>query len=131
MTDIDRQALDALMRLLQDEIVAIRRGDLGQVDAFAARKAELSAMLEAAGPSIAEALAADPPDMALRGRIANLQELIETDRMLLERMTQATAAMLSEIIRIRDRHGLGGIYGEKGKARAAEPVPLERLDRSV
>lgn len=131
MTDIDRQALDALMRLLQDEIVAIRRGDLGQVDAFAARKAELNATLEAAGPSIAEALAADPPDMALRGRIANLQELIETDRMLLERMTQATAAMLSEIIRIRDRHGLGGIYGEKGKARAAEPVPLERLDRSV
>ena len=131
MTDIDRQALDALMRLLQDEIVAIRRSDLGQVDAFAARKAELSATLEAAGPSIAEALAADPPDMALRGRIANLQELIETDRMLLERMTQATAAMLSEIIRIRDRHGLGGIYGEKGKARAAEPVPLERLDRSV
>ncbi|MDP5333963.1 MAG: hypothetical protein NWQ32_05255 [Paracoccaceae bacterium] len=131
MTDIDRQALDALMRLLQDEIVAIRRGDLGQVDAFAARKAELSATLEAAGPAIAEALAADPPDMALRGRIANLQELIETDKMLLERMTQATAAMLAEIIRIRDRHGLGGLYGEKGQPRAAEPVPLERLDRSV
>lgn len=131
MTDIDRQALDALMRLLQDEIVAIRRGDLGQVDALATRKAELSAAVEVAAPAIEAALSADPPDMALRGRIANLRELIETDRMLLERMTQASAAMLAEIIRIRDRHGLGGLYGEKGKPRAAEPVPLERLDRSV
>ncbi len=53
-------------------------------------------MLEAAGPDIAAALAADPPDTALQARIATLQALIETDRALLERMTQATGTIVTE-----------------------------------
>ena len=131
MTEADRQALTALTRLLEDEIAAIRRGDLEQVTTHAARKSDLGTVLEAAGPAIAAALAADPPDTALQARIATLQALIETDRALLERMTQATGTIVTEIARIRDRHGLRGLYGEKGTQRAAEPVPMERLDRSV
>lgn len=131
MTDTDNEAMTSLTLLLQHEIAAIRRGDLEQVPALAARKTELAQAVEAAGPAIEAALLAGPDDTALRARIAVLHDLIETDRMLLDGMMQATGAVIAEIARIRERHGLGGLYGEKGTQRPAAPVPLERLDRSV
>lgn len=131
MTETDYTAIAAITRLLQDEIAALRRGDLAQVEALVARKTELSAALEAAGPAIAAALAADPSDTAVRQRMVKLNELIETDRALLERMTQVTGAMVGEVARIRDRHGLRGIYSAKGTQRAPEPVPVQRFDHSV
>lgn len=131
MTDSEKDAVAALSRLLEHEIDAIRRGDLEQVPALVARKTDLSSAVEAAAPAIEAALLADPSDMVLRARIAMLHELIETDRALLEGMMQATGAMVTEIARIRDRHGLGGLYGEKGTQRPVEPFALERFDRSV
>lgn len=131
MTEAEEQAISALTQLLQHEIAAIRQGSLDQIGANAARKAELGAAVEAAGPAIADALAADPPDETLIARIATLRELIETDKALLERMTHATGTLVAEVARIRDRHGLRGIYGAKGVQRGAEPVPVQRFDRSV
>ncbi len=131
MTDTEHEALTALTLLLQQEIAAIRRGDLEQVPALAARKTEFATQVEAAGPAIEAALRADPQDTALRDRIALLHELIETDKTLLDGMMQATGAMIIEIARIRERHGLGGVYGEKGTQRPMAPLLAERLDRSV
>lgn len=131
MTENDYAAIAALSRLLQHEIDAIQRGDLEQVPALAVRKTELSEAVEAAGPMIEAALRADPDNIQLRLDIARLHNLIETDRALLDSMMQATGAMITEIARIRDRHGLGGLYGEKGTQRRATPVTLARLDRSV
>lgn len=131
MTDTDTEALTALTLLLQQEIAAIRRGDLEQVPVLAARKTELAQAVEAASPAIEAALQAAPEDTDLRARIAVLHELIETDKALLDGMLQATGAMITEIARIRDRHGLGGVYGEKGTQRPMTPLLAERLDRSV
>lgn len=131
MTENEYAAIAALSRLLQHEIDAIRRGDLEQVPALVVRKTELSETVEAAGPLIEAALLADPDNSQLRVDIARLHDLIETDRALLESMMQATGAMITEIARIRERHGLGGLYGEKGRQRPAAPVTFERFDRSV
>ena len=131
MTQAERDAIAALVRLLQDEVTAIRNGDLGQVSAQAKRKAELGAMVEAAGPAIAVALAADLPEDGLQAQIATLRDLIDTDRALLERMTQATGALVTELARLRDRHGLRGIYGAKGTSRGSDPLPVQRFDQSV
>lgn len=131
MTEGDKEAVAALTRLLHDENAAIRRGDLAQLGAHVAHKAELGAAIEAAGPAIADALAADPPDADLIAQITALRGLIDTNGALLERMTQATGNMVAEVARIRDRHGLRGIYGAKGTQRAGEPVTAYRFDRSV
>ncbi len=131
MTQAERDAIAALVRLLQDEVTAIRNGDLGQVSAQAKRKAELGAMVEAAGPAIAVALAADLPEDGLQAQIATLRDLIDTDRALLERMTQATGALVTELARLRDRHGLRGIYGATGASRGSDPLPVQRFDQSV
>lgn len=131
MTEHENETVAALTQLLHDEIAAIRRGDLEHVSAHAPLKAELGAAIEAAGPAIAEALAADPPDADLIERITTLRELIDTDRALLEQMAQATGGLLAELARIRDRHGLRGIYGATGTQRGGEPVAVQRFDRSV
>ncbi|MGY6695959.1 MAG: hypothetical protein ACXIUW_08015 [Roseinatronobacter sp.] len=131
MTQAERDAITALVRLLQDEIAAIRKGDLAQVSAHAGRKAELGAVVEAASPAIAAALAADAPEAALKTQIATLRDLIDTDRTLLERMTQATGDLVTELARLRDRHGLRGIYGATGTSRGSDPLPVQRFDQSV
>lgn len=131
MTDPERDAIKALTRLLQRENAAIRKGDLAQIDADTTRKAELGAALEAASPAIAEALAADPPDDALIAQITALRAEIEANQTLLDGMTQATGGLVAELARIRDRHGLRGIYGATGTQRAGEPIAVQRFDRSV
>jgi len=131
MTEDEKSALTALTRLLQDEITAIRAGDLDRVLAHAPAKAELVATLEAANPALDAALRAEPADMALRRRIARLQDLIAQDAMLLDSLVQASGGMIAEIARIRDRHGLRGVYGENGTQRPAEPLSPARFDRSV
>ena len=131
MTDPERDAIKALTRLLQRENAAIRKGDLAQIDADTTRKAELGAALEAAAPAIAEALAADLPDDALIVQITALRAEIEANQTLLDGMTQATGGLVAELARIRDRHGLRGIYGATGTQRAGEPIAVQRFDRSV
>ncbi len=131
MTDPERDAIKALTRLLQRENAAIRKGDLAQIDAEITRKAELGAALEAAAPAIAEALAADLPDDALIVQITALRAEIEANQTLLDGMTQATGGLVAELARIRDRHGLRGIYGATGTQRAGEPIAVQRFDRSV
>ncbi len=131
MTDSGNAAIAALTQLLEQEIAAIRRGDLEQVPLLGARKTELAQAVEAAGPAIEAALRADPEDGSLRARITVLHDLIATDSALLDGMMQATGAMIAEIARIRERHGLGGLYGEKGTQRPMVPLLAARLDRSV
>lgn len=131
MTDPERDAIKALTQLLQRENAAIRKGDLAQIDAEIPHKAELGAALEAASPAIADALAADPPEDALVAQITALRAEIEANQTLLDGMTQATGGLVAELARIRDRHGLRGIYGATGTQRAGEPIAVQRFDRSV
>ncbi|MGY6704321.1 hypothetical protein [Roseinatronobacter sp.] len=131
MTDPERDAIKALTQLLQRENAAIRKGDLAQIDAGISRKADLGATLDAAAPAIAEALAADAPDDALVTQITALRAEIEANQTLLDSMTQAAGGLVAELARIRDRHGLRGIYGATGTQRAGDPIAVQRFDRSV
>ena len=129
--DPERDTIKALTQLLQRENAAIRKGDLVQIDTEMSRKAKLGAALDAASDAIADKLSADPTDDALVTQITALRAEIEANETLLASMTQATGSLVAELARIRDRHGLRGIYSATGTQRPGEPIAVQRFDRSV
>ncbi len=136
MTDTKDQefeaAIAALSRLLTDEIAAIDKGEMSKVTALFERKSALLTQLEEAAPAMQDKLTAeDDSGAALRLRIDHLRDLVGQDLARLTRMTEATGEIAAEISRIRDRHGLTGLYGAKGKARAASNLPSHRFDKTV
>lgn len=120
--------IEALAQLLKEEISAIDRGDLDKVVQLYPRKAELLAALEAAAPAIGKST---PSDTAMRERLQELQALVRKDAALLERMTEATSDLVSEISRIRDRHGLKGLYGAKGEMQKTTATVSQRVNQKV
>jgi hypothetical protein len=135
MTELARaQGLaDRLARVLRDEIAAVGQGHLGDVAALAGEKAVLLEEIETvfAGGAALFAGADRIRSERLRARLAEVQELIARDLTLLERMTRATGAIAAEIARIRDRHGLAGLYGPDGEKRQADVAKPQRIDRSL
>ncbi|WP_336043163.1 hypothetical protein [Pseudooceanicola nanhaiensis] len=126
------QLVDRLARILRDEIAAIGRGELAEVEALFPRKQALLAEIEAAFADPAPLLEGDtPPAVRLRERLAELQRLIRTDLALLQRMTEATGAVAREIERIRERHGLSGLYDKDGTPRTAPVAGAQRFDTSL
>lgn len=120
--------IDALTQLLREETAAIDRGDLDKVTELYPRKVALLEALEAAAPAIAESSAAETD---IGKKLLELQELVRKDATLLARMTEATSDLVSEIIRIRDRHGLKGLYGVKGEVRDTTVTVSQRIDQQV
>lgn len=120
--------IDAMTQLLREEIAAIDRGELDKVTALYPRKTALLEALEAAAPAIAGNAAAET---ALREKLLVLQDLVRKDAALLARMTEATRDLASEVSRIRDRHGLKGLYGVKGEARDTTVTVSQRIDQQV
>lgn len=124
---------DRLARVLHNEIAAIGRGHLGDLVALATEKAQLLERIEpvlAGGHDRFED--ADPAArQRLRQRLAEVQDLVAQDLMLLERMTAATGAVAAEIARIRDRHGLSGLYGRDGEKRSDAVSKPQRFDRTL
>lgn len=126
------QLVDRLSRVLRDEIAAIGRGELAEVEAIFPRKQQLLAEIEAAFADPAPLIEGEaPPAVRLRARLAELQRLIRTDLALLQRMTEATGAVAREIERIRERHSLSGMYDKDGTARPEGVAPPTRYDTSL
>ncbi len=124
--------IDRLARVLRDEIAAIGQGQLAQVEALFPRKAQLLEEIEHAFSDAGMLLEGDEtPARRLRERLGELRGLIQSDLMLLQRMTEATGAVAREIERIRDRHSLSGMYDKDG-GRATDTVAgKQRFDQSV
>lgn len=126
------QLVDRLARVLRDEIAAIGRGELAEVEVLFPRKAQLLDEIETAfadpGPLLE---GEEPPAVRLRQRLAELQRLIRTDLELLQRMTEATGAVAREIERIRERHSLNGLYDKDGSARSQSVARSQRFDQSI
>jgi len=120
--------IDALTRLLEEEIAAIGRGELDKVTALYPRKAALLEAIEAAAPVVEDRAG---NDIEFREKLAELQHLIHQDAALLERMAEAARDLTSEISRIRDRHGLKGLYGAKGESQAPTVAVSQRVDQQV
>jgi len=135
MTDLARAQIlaDRLARVLRDEIAAIGQGHLGDIATLAAEKAVLLEEIETAFAEGAMLFAGADRTGAdrLRARLAEVQDLVARDLALLERMTRATGAIAAEIARIRDRHGLAGLYGPDGEKRHSDVAKAQRIDRSL
>lgn len=126
------QLVDRLARVLRDEIAAIGRGELAEVEQLFPRKQELLAEIESAFADPAPLIGGDElPAVRLRARLAELQRLIRTDLALLQRMTEATGAVAREIERIRERHSLNGLYDKDGTARTPSVASSQRFDTSL
>ncbi|MFC2970553.1 hypothetical protein [Acidimangrovimonas pyrenivorans] len=139
MTDEDRQGLAAfesdivaVTELLQDEIAAIGAGDLDRVGGLYERKAELLKRIELRMPVVElflrDRLAGDDP---LRARFAAFRAAVEEDSALLDRMSQATAEIVREIEKIRDRHSLNGLYGKSGQKLGEEAGAQRQIDKTI
>ena len=126
------QLIDRLSRVLRDEIAAIGQGQLAQIEALFPRKQALLQEIEAAFADATHLLEGDAPAASrLRTRLADLRDLIHSDLALLQRMTEATGAVAREIERIRDRHGLSGLYDRDGTHAQKNVSNMQRLDHSI
>jgi hypothetical protein len=135
MTELARaQGLaDRLAKVLRDEIAAVGQGHLGDIAVLAQEKAALLEEIETvfAGGAALFAGADRLRSERLRVRLAEVQDLVAQDLTLLERMTRATGAIAAEIARVRDRHGLAGLYGPDGEKRQSPVAKPQRIDRSL
>ncbi|EAQ01979.1 flagellar P-ring protein precursor [Pseudooceanicola batsensis HTCC2597] len=123
--------VERLSRLLRDEIAAITSGRLGEVTEIYPQKTALLAEVEEAFAT-PQALLVDHPQAAeLRTKLAELRELIAQDHALLEKMTDATGAIIDELDRIRDRHSLSGTYGPDGEKRPRDVSSSQHFDQSL
>ena len=124
--------LAELTALLEAEIAQIRAGELSGVTARLEEKAGLAARLDAAGPEVEAVLAQDDEAAtALRDRLDALADLIARDAALLERMRETTGAVARDLERLRDRHGLGGLYGSDGHRSAKDTLSRAPMDKTV
>ena len=123
--------VDKLARLLRDEIAAITGGRLGEVTELYPQKTALLAEVEEAF-AVPRALLVEHPQAAeLQAKLEDLRTLIAQDHALLEKMTDATGAIIDELDRIRDRHSLSGTYGPDGEKKARAPRTSQHFDQSL
>lgn len=132
MSDAADSIIDRLARLLRDEIAAIGAGKLETVRELYPDKVALMAELEAVTGRIEDRLSrGDDGAAALRERLDELHVLIRKDHALLERMTEATGSVARELARIRERHGLGGLYDNSGSTSKSGVSAPQQLDKSI
>jgi hypothetical protein len=124
--------IDRLSRLLHDEVAAIGAGKLEVVRELFVDKAALMAEFEAASDQIETLLKrGGTPATDLRNQMEDLYKLIRKDQALLERMAEATGRAARELARIRDRHGLGGLYDSDGGQRKSSVAAPQQIDQSI
>lgn len=123
--------VDKLARLLRDEIAAITGGRLAEVTEIYPQKTALLAEVEAAFATPRALLVEHPQAGELQSKLEELRLLIAQDHALLEKMTDATGAIIDELDRIRDRHSLAGTYGPDGEKKSRNPRTSQHFDQSL
>lgn len=123
--------VDKLARLLRDEIAAITGGRLGEVTELYPQKTALLAEVEAAFATPRPLLEEHPQAAQLKAKLEDLRQLIAQDHALLEKMTDATSAIIDELDRIRDRHSLSGTYGRDGEKKSRSSRISQHFDQSL
>jgi hypothetical protein len=123
--------VDKLARLLRDEIAAITGGRLAEVTEIYPQKTALLAEVEDAFATPRALLVEHPQSAELRIKLEELRTLIAQDHALLEKMTDATGAIIVDLDRIRDRHSLSGTYGPDGEKKAVASRNSQHFDQSL
>ncbi|MBB05900.1 MAG: hypothetical protein CML03_10345 [Pseudooceanicola sp.] len=123
--------VDRLSRLLRDEIAAITGGRLAEVTEIYPQKTALLGEVEEAFAAPRALLEDHPQAAELRSKLVEMRDLIAQDHVLLEKMTQATGAIIDELDRIRDRHSLSGTYGPDGEKRPKSVSASQHFDQSL
>lgn len=139
MSDEDAQNLAqfdadiaAVTEVLRTEIAAIEAGHIDAVTELYPRKADLLKRIEVLMPVVEPFLSARiDTDPELRDRLAALKAAVSEDGALLERISEATTAIVREIDKIRDRHSLNGLYGKRGERRADPSQPPRGIDKTL
>ena len=123
--------VDKLARLLRDEIAAITGGRLAEVTEIYPQKTALLAEVEKAFATPRSLLVEHPQAAELQTKLEELRVLIAQDHGLLEKMADATGAIIDELDRIRDRHSLSGTYGPDGEKKSANLRTSQHFDQSL
>lgn len=123
--------VDRLARVLRDEIAAITGGRLAEVTEIYPQKSALLAEVETAFATPRALLEEHPQAGELQAKLEELRTLIAQDHALLERMTDATGAIIDELDRIRDRHSLSGTYGPDGAKKTSISKSSQHFDQSL
>ncbi|GHF36293.1 hypothetical protein [Seohaeicola zhoushanensis] len=124
--------IERLTRVLHDEIAAIGAGQLETVRELYPEKLSLYEELEAQTEHVERQLqSATPEAQELRASLEVLHGLIRKDHALLQQLTNATERVVKELNRIRDRHGLGGIYEASGSLRPQVVARPQQVDETI
>ncbi|MFD1342030.1 hypothetical protein [Litorisediminicola beolgyonensis] len=120
--------LTALEALLTRETRAL---DKGQTEEAVGLLPEKQALLERLEARSAEFEARLPGDTALGEMLTGLRTKLEGNGRRLARLAEAAAALATDLRRIAERHGLGGLYGKTGAARQDPVTRRPRIDQQV
>lgn len=120
--------LHALRALLERENTALDRGDTRKALALVPEKEALLSRLESRGTDLRTRAEADA---ALRASLLSLQALLARNAARIDRLRIAAGEMAADLVRLRERHGLGGLYGRDGDARQKDVAAMPRIDREV
>lgn len=138
-TDEDTQNFsdfEALVRqathLLHEDTAAIKEGDISRVSELYPQKKAILDSLEDRVPAMEPFLSTLLEEReGLRPLLDDLQRASAENAALLLRISAATQTITQELARIRDRHGLSGLYEKSGRKIGASPAPQPRIDESM
>lgn len=120
--------LTALEALLTRETRALDKGRTEEAVGLLAEKQALLDRLDARATEFEDRL---PGDTALGETLQALRARLDGNGRRLTRLAEAAAALATDLRRIAERHGLGGLYGKTGAARQDTVAPRQRIDQEV
>lgn len=124
--------LQEAIRLLKDEVAAIKAGQLGIVSEIYEQKARILKWLELKIPLIEPFMPQDgTPNRNIPASLEELKKVAAEDSELLSRMSVAARTIVREIEKVNNRNGLSGVYGKRGQKILGSTNPNMRLDREL
>ncbi len=128
----EEMVIEELIVLLNEEITSLNNGSLDRVVDLYDQKTELLKIMEVASPTIEKQIRSETNKATgLRENLAKLYTLVRKNAKMLENMTEATREVIDEIARIRDRHGLGGLYKPDGEKQPKVASFTQGIDQSL
>lgn len=119
-------AVSDLIVLLQEENVALEKGEVQKIEPLFQRKQDIYGRLQIHEPIVEPILKSRTHDLPeLRESLAELQRLVNANGIMIERISAATSAVAREVKRIQRRHSLDGLYEKSGR-KVGDPTSSRR-----
>lgn len=139
LTRDDEENIGSFSRIIEQTIAllgvendALAAGDVGKVADCYEAKSRLLKDLTLRQPVVEPFLKEDIPEIAgLRDLIGSLAESLKRNGELLEGMSNASRAIISEIETLRRRHSLEGVYDKTGQTRGRSDTSSGRFAKKI